>query len=276
MPPEMDVSIWYLWTEKGQAGPYSLRQLRNMLQQGRITAEFNVWREGLAGWTPIGGVAEFSAPTAEPVVTSPSSPVAAPPPAAPGPRDPGPAAGGGGTSIRPARRERRESRASLLSLIPYRLIIFLAVCGAIGYLAWPYFRPSPAFQTVAKFSRLVMDDKQAEARKMAKDEAFAYLLRLSQNAPDQSGTVLQAYWKTWVSEETVGDRTTVTFLEGAEKMPRGGGPTALENHRVSVTVTQDNGQWKVMRFDRQPGQPADWYGGLHRIRQFTSNEERRK
>lgn len=270
MPPEQDVSIWYLWTDKGQAGPYSLRQLRNMLQQGRITPEHNAWREGLAAWTPLGELAEIQAPVAEPVIPPPAAratvAAAAPERAA---HAPAAAASSHYSSVRPPRREHDKPRASLLAFIPFRLIIFLAIVGAAGYFAWPYFFPSAAYQSAEKFSELLLLGQPEQARQMAKDEAFNYLLRRPTNSMLDAATFIRVYWMTRESEKKEGDQTNITFFEGLERMPRGGGATTFEDYHVSVTMKPEGGQWKVTRYARDQVDETSW---LHKIRRFTSSK----
>jgi GYF domain 2 len=69
--------IW--WYESGgrQAGPETAAALRQLLVSGRVTAATRVWRSGMAGWEPIGQVAEL-APMLQAVVAA-IPPLQAPP-----------------------------------------------------------------------------------------------------------------------------------------------------------------------------------------------------
>jgi hypothetical protein len=73
--------IW--WYESGgrQAGPETAAALRQLLVSGRVTAATRVWRSGMAGWEPIGQVAEL-APMLQAVAAA-IPPLQAPPPLAP-------------------------------------------------------------------------------------------------------------------------------------------------------------------------------------------------
>jgi len=71
------------WYESGgrQAGPETAAALRQLLVSGRVTAATRVWRSGMAGWEPIGQVAEL-APMLQAMAAA-IPPLQAPPPLAP-------------------------------------------------------------------------------------------------------------------------------------------------------------------------------------------------
>jgi type II secretion system protein G len=47
---------FYLYLNDQQVGPYSLDQIQQLLDQGKITTESLAWYEGLAGWVPVSEV----------------------------------------------------------------------------------------------------------------------------------------------------------------------------------------------------------------------------
>ena len=51
--------VWYLYTAEGSQGPYAAREIRAWRNTGKITNEWHVWREGMAGWAALGAVPEF-------------------------------------------------------------------------------------------------------------------------------------------------------------------------------------------------------------------------
>ncbi|RMH57437.1 MAG: DUF4339 domain-containing protein [Candidatus Hydrogenedentota bacterium] len=65
-----DEKIWFVHTDAGNQGPYSLGALKMMLDEGQFTVEHHVWREGMENWKKIGNVPELAA-------LLPSSPVSA-------------------------------------------------------------------------------------------------------------------------------------------------------------------------------------------------------
>jgi len=86
--------IW--WYECGgrQAGPETAAALRQLLVSGRVTAATRVWRSGMAGWEPIGQVAELTPMLQALAAAIPPPLQAAPSPLAPGaPAVPAPGAG---------------------------------------------------------------------------------------------------------------------------------------------------------------------------------------
>lgn len=59
---------WYYAVGGEQRGPVSEEAFQQLVQQGTITGETLVWREGMAGWQSYGGMAAPPRLTAEPVV----------------------------------------------------------------------------------------------------------------------------------------------------------------------------------------------------------------
>lgn len=80
--------IW--WYESGgrQAGPETVAALRQLLASGRVTAATRVWRSGMAGWEPIGQVAEL-APMLQAMAATIPPPLAPPAPGVPAVEAPG-------------------------------------------------------------------------------------------------------------------------------------------------------------------------------------------
>jgi len=51
---------FYVAVNGQQAGPFGLPQLQQMVQQGQLTPESLVWKQGMASWTAAQGVADLS------------------------------------------------------------------------------------------------------------------------------------------------------------------------------------------------------------------------
>jgi predicted Zn finger-like uncharacterized protein len=68
---------WHIVVEGEQVGPLSEVDIRGRLTRGEISPETYIWKEGLADWVKIGGLAEFSQAHAE--GGGPSGPPAANP-----------------------------------------------------------------------------------------------------------------------------------------------------------------------------------------------------
>jgi hypothetical protein len=91
-------SRYFLSVNGQNYGPYEMDQLRQMVQQGTLTRETLVWKEGMAQWTAAGTVQElaplFSAGSAsapaEPAPQRPRLRVEAPAQPAPAPAQPAP------------------------------------------------------------------------------------------------------------------------------------------------------------------------------------------
>lgn len=58
-PPVPGVAQYYVAVNGQQQGPYSLQTLQQMIQQGSLTRETLIWKQGMAAWTKVGDVAEL-------------------------------------------------------------------------------------------------------------------------------------------------------------------------------------------------------------------------
>jgi hypothetical protein len=60
-PPPLPQQAAPFWAaiNNQQAGPFDANALQQMVQQGQITRETLVWRQGMANWTAAGQVPEF-------------------------------------------------------------------------------------------------------------------------------------------------------------------------------------------------------------------------
>ena len=59
-PPPPSISFM-LYTNGAQSGPFNIQQLHRLAQNGQITPQTYVWRQGMANWDIAGNVAELSA-----------------------------------------------------------------------------------------------------------------------------------------------------------------------------------------------------------------------
>ncbi|MHC4949267.1 MAG: SPFH domain-containing protein [Planctomycetota bacterium] len=59
-PPLPQATSFFVGIDGQQAGPFDLATIRQMVQAGRITRESLVWKQGMASWTPAGGVPELA------------------------------------------------------------------------------------------------------------------------------------------------------------------------------------------------------------------------
>lgn len=57
---ENDMSQWYCHISGQQYGPISAEQAREWLAEGRLKPTDSVWCDGMADWSPAGGVPEFA------------------------------------------------------------------------------------------------------------------------------------------------------------------------------------------------------------------------
>ena len=53
---------WYLRAAGGQRGPLTAGQVRGLVAAGEVDSMALVWREGMAGWVPVGMVFGPSGP----------------------------------------------------------------------------------------------------------------------------------------------------------------------------------------------------------------------
>jgi membrane protease subunit (stomatin/prohibitin family) len=58
-PPLPQAAQWYLGVNGQQQGPFDAQALKQGVQQGQVTAQTLVWKEGMQGWQPAGEVAEL-------------------------------------------------------------------------------------------------------------------------------------------------------------------------------------------------------------------------
>lgn len=59
-PPPLP-QIQYFVSVNGQnAGPFNMQQLQQMVQNGQMTSQTYVWKQGMSGWELAGNVPELS------------------------------------------------------------------------------------------------------------------------------------------------------------------------------------------------------------------------
>lgn len=75
-PPIPGQSMYHVIVNGQQAGPFDMNTLKQMAGAGQLTKESNVWKDGMANWTPAGQVAELVA------IFQASTPPPPPPPPA--------------------------------------------------------------------------------------------------------------------------------------------------------------------------------------------------
>ncbi len=59
-PPPMPTTQYYVGVNGQQVGPFSMPQLTQLAQNGQLTQQSLVWKQGMAGWEQAGSVAELS------------------------------------------------------------------------------------------------------------------------------------------------------------------------------------------------------------------------
>ena len=84
-PPPMPNVQYYLAVSGQQIGPFPVPQLQQLVQNGQLTPQTLVWKQGMAGWEQAGSVAELASLFAPPVpggggTTPPPMPGSIPPP----------------------------------------------------------------------------------------------------------------------------------------------------------------------------------------------------
>ncbi len=77
-PPIPGQSMYHAIVNGQQAGPFDMNTLKQMAGSGQLTKESNVWKDGMAAWTPAGQVAELVA-----IFQASTPPPSPPPPPAP-------------------------------------------------------------------------------------------------------------------------------------------------------------------------------------------------
>lgn len=70
--------IWFLYTQKGQEGPYTEQELLDWLKTGAITNDWYVWREGFKDWQKIADTPELLKQPVPPPFTKPRTEQATP------------------------------------------------------------------------------------------------------------------------------------------------------------------------------------------------------
>jgi len=75
--------MWYYASQGQQQGPVSDEQLQRMIQDGSLTRDDLVWREGMAAWQPAGEVAGLDFPPRPTYLPPPPPPADASPYAPP-------------------------------------------------------------------------------------------------------------------------------------------------------------------------------------------------
>ncbi len=59
-PPPPPVSNYHISINGQQAGPFTIPQLMQLVQQGQINSQTYVWKQGMSGWEMAGNVAELA------------------------------------------------------------------------------------------------------------------------------------------------------------------------------------------------------------------------
>ncbi len=60
MPPPPPASNYHISINGQQAGPFTVPQMMQMVQQGQVNAQTYVWKQGMSGWEMAGQVAELA------------------------------------------------------------------------------------------------------------------------------------------------------------------------------------------------------------------------
>ena len=76
-PPPMPNVQYHISTNGAQAGPFNMQQLAQMAQNGQLTPQTYVWKQGMVNWELAGNVAELAA------LFAPPAPGSMPPPPPP-------------------------------------------------------------------------------------------------------------------------------------------------------------------------------------------------
>ena len=59
--PQQQPAVQYMVGVNGQqAGPFNWQQLQQLVQQGQLTQQTYVWKQGMAQWASAGQVAELA------------------------------------------------------------------------------------------------------------------------------------------------------------------------------------------------------------------------
>ena len=83
-PPPMPTIQYYVGVNGQQIGPFTVPQLTQLVQNGQLTPQSLVWKQGMAGWEQAGNIAELATLFAPPMpgtgATPPPMPGSTPPP----------------------------------------------------------------------------------------------------------------------------------------------------------------------------------------------------
>ncbi len=83
-PPPMPTIQYYVGVNGQQIGPFTVPQLTQLVQNGQLTQQSLVWKQGMAGWEQAGNIAELATLFAPPMpgtgATPPPMPGSTPPP----------------------------------------------------------------------------------------------------------------------------------------------------------------------------------------------------
>ncbi len=113
-------AVWWFEQDGKQAGPVTAAALGRLVEEGRVLPAHLVWKDGMAGWTPLSSVSELAAALG----ASPRTTVPAPPPVPPRPPPTtfGPAPGSfapAGTAAAPQWSEIPVAAVLLLSIVTF-------------------------------------------------------------------------------------------------------------------------------------------------------------
>ena len=59
-PPPVPIVKYYAVQDGEQAGPFTLDEIGALAADGKLDAETLVWKDGMSGWEPAGGVSELA------------------------------------------------------------------------------------------------------------------------------------------------------------------------------------------------------------------------
>jgi hypothetical protein len=58
-PPPPPVTVYMIFLDNKQSGPYTIQQLQGMIMSGQITKETLVWKQGMSNWEPAGNTSDL-------------------------------------------------------------------------------------------------------------------------------------------------------------------------------------------------------------------------
>lgn len=73
-PPPMPTVQYYVGVNGQQIGPFTIPQLTQLVQNGQLTPQSLVWKQGMAGWEQAGNVAELASLFAPPMPEAGTTP----------------------------------------------------------------------------------------------------------------------------------------------------------------------------------------------------------